>query len=101
MIWIVLGKNSKNANKYLIYNNIKKKTKKRIQLGEQFSENSSSKDQNKTFQIIKQNKEKRKIIFKSEYKENYNDPFNKTELEARYVDYCKTIDPNKMHYKII
>lgn len=100
MIWMVLGENSKIANKYLIYNNIKK-SKKRIQLGEKFSENSSSKDQNKTFQIIKQNKEKRKIIFKSEYKENYNDPFNKTELEACYVDYGKTIDPNKMHYQIL
>lgn len=85
MIWMVLGKNSKNAKKYLIDNNLK--TKQRIQLGEKISENSFSKYQNKTFQIIKQNKEKRKVIFKSENKDNYNDPFNKTELEVPYVGY--------------
>ena len=76
MIRKITGQNNNTPTKHLTHNNLKIKDEKDIanHFAETFSQNSSAKNQSKSFQIIKTKTEKVKIKFQSKNTETYNQP---------------------------
>ena len=71
-------------------------------LTETFSQNSSSKNQSKNFQIIKAKAEKVKIKFQNKILESYNQPFSITELkESLNKAYNTAVGSDKIHYQFL
>ena len=82
----------------------KASTKKDIAdtLGSTFMRNSSSRNYSNKFQTIKKEQEKRKLNFKSPNNENYNNPFNLSELvEAIEKSHDTATDPDDIHYQML
>ena len=101
MIRKITGKNNNTHIKRLTQNNMKITDKKDIanNLAETFSQNSSTKNQRKCFQI-QTKAEKVKIKFQNKNIEIYNQPFSTAELKesinkARNI----AVGPVKIHYK--
>ena len=74
MIRKITGQNNNTPTKHLTHNNLKITDEKDVAnyLAGTFSQNSSAKYQNKSFQIIKTKAEKVKIKFQSKNTETYN-----------------------------
>ena len=83
MIRKITGQNNNTPTKHFTHNNLKITDEKDIAnyLAETFLQNSSTKDQSKSFQIIKTKAEKVKITFQSNNSESYNQPFSVAELK--------------------
>ena len=104
MIWKITGQNNNTPTKHLTHNNLKITDEKDItnHLAETFSQNSSAKNQRKSFQIIKTKGEKVKIKFQSKNTETYNQPFSIAELkESLNKAYNTAAGPNKIHYQFL
>ena len=68
-------------------------------LGSTFMRNSSSRNYSNKFQTIKKEQEKRKLNFKSSNNENYNNPFNFSELiEAIEKSHDTATGPDHIQY---
>ena len=64
--------------------------------------NSSSRNYSNKFQTIKKEQEKRKLNFKSPNNENYNNPFNLSELvEAIEKSHDTATGPDDIHYQML
>ena len=99
-IWKITGQN----NNTLTHNNLKITDEKDIanHLAETFSQNSSTKKQSKSFQIIKTKAEKVKIKFQSKNTESYNQPFSVAELkESLNKSHNTAVRPDKIHYQFL
>ena len=71
-------------------------------LGSTFMRNSSSRNYSNKFQTIKKEQEKRKLNFKSPNNENYNNPFNLSELvEAIKKSHDTATGPDDIHYQML
>ena len=71
-------------------------------LGSTFMRNSSSRNYSNKFQAIKKEQEKRKLNFKSPNNENYNNPFNLSELvEAIEKSHDTATGPDDIHYQML
>ena len=104
MIRKITGQNNNTPTKHLTHNNLKITDKKdrANHLTETFSQNSSTKYQNKNFQIIKIKAEKVKIKFQSKNTESYNQPFSVAELkESLNKAHNTAVRPNKIHYQFL
>ena len=100
----ITGKNSNNPTKHLIHNNVKITDEKDIanHLAETFSQNSSSKNQSKNFQIIKVKVEKVKIKFQNKNPESYNQPFAIIELKESLNNAHNTVTgPDRILYQFL
>ena len=104
MIRKITGQNNNTLTKHLTHNNRKITDEKNIanHLAETFSQNSSTKNQSKSFQIIKTKAEKVKIKFQSKNTETYNQPFSIAELqESLNKAHNTTVGPDKIHYQFL
>ena len=104
MIWKITGKNNNTPTKHLTYNNLKITDKKDIanHLAENFSQNSSTKNQSKSFQIIETKAEKVEIKFQSKNTKSYNQPFSIAELkESLNKAHNTAVGPDKIHYQFL
>ena len=71
-------------------------------LGSTFMRNSSSRNYSNKFQTIKKEQEKRKLDFKSSNNENYNNPFNFSELiEAIEKSHDTATGPDHIQYQML
>ena len=99
MIRKITGQNNNTLTKHLTHNNLKIIDEKDIanHLTETFSQNSSPKNQSKSFQIIKTKAEKVKIKFQSKNTETYNQPFSISELkESQGTQYSSRTQQNTL-----
>ena len=104
MIQKITGQNNNTPTKHLTHNNLKITDEKDIanHLAETFSQNSSTKYQSKSFQIIKTKAEKVKIKFQSKNTETYNQPFSIAELkESLNKAHNTAVGPDKIHYQFL
>ena len=104
MIQKITGKNNNTPTKHLTHNNLKITDEKDIanHLAETFSQNSSAKNQSKSFQITKSNKEKFIIKFQSKNTESYNQSFSIAELkESLSKAHNASVGPDKIHYQFL
>ena len=83
MIQKITSQNNNTPTKHLTHNNLKITDEKDIEnhLAKTFSQNSSTKNQSKSFQIIKTKAEKVKIKFQSKNTKSYNQPFSIAQLK--------------------
>ena len=86
MIQKITGKNNNTLTKNLTHNNLKITDEEDIAnyLAENFSQNSSAKNQSKSFQIIKTKAEKVKIKFQNTNTKSYNQPFSTAKLKESF-----------------
>ena len=71
-------------------------------LAEEFQKNSSTQNYSPKFQKYKNNREKRNLKFNSHNEENYNIPFNMTELkESLDKAHDTATGPDEIHYQLI
>ena len=104
MIWKITSKNNNTPTKHFTHNNLKITDEKDIanHLAENFLQNSSTKNQSKSFQIIKTKAEKVKIKFQSKNTESYNQPFSIAELKESFNKAHNTaVRPDKIHYQFL
>ena len=104
MIWKITGKNNNTPTKHLTQNNLKTTDKNDIanHLAKTFLQNSSAKNQSKSFQIIKTKAEKVKIKFQSKNTESYNQHFSIAELkESLNKAHNTVVRPDKIHYQFL
>ena len=104
MIWKITGKNNNTPTKHLTHNHLKITDEKDIvnHLVKHFSQNSSTKNQSKSFQIIKTKAEKVKIKFQSKNTKSYNQPFSIAELkESLNKAHNTVVRPNNIHYQFL
>ena len=104
MIRKITGKNNNTPTKHLTHNNLKITDEKDIanhQI-ENFLQNSSAKNQSKSFQNIKTKAEKGKIKFQSKNTESYNQFFSIAELkESLNKAHNTAVRPDKIHYQFL
>ena len=104
MIWKITGKNSDTPTKHLTHNNLEITDKKDIanHRAETFLQNSSAKNQSKSFQIIKTKAEKVKSKFQNENIKSYNQPFSTAELkESLNKAHNTAVGSDKIHYQFL
>ena len=104
MIWKITGKNKNIPTKHLTHNNLKITDEKDIAnyLPKTFLQNSSAKNQSKSFQIIKIKAEKVKIKFQSKNTETYNQLFSIAELkESLNKAHNTATGPNKIYHHFL
>ena len=87
MIWKITGENNNTPTKHLTHNNLKITDEKDIvnHLAKNFSQNWSTKNQSKSFQIIKTKADKVKIKFQSKNNKAHN----------------TAVGPDKIHYQFL
>ena len=96
--------NNNTTIKHLTHNYLKITDEKDVanHLAETFFQNSSAKNQSKSFQIIKTKAEKVKIKFQSKNTESYNHPFSTVELKGSLNKAHNTaVGPDKIHYQFL
>ena len=104
MIRKITGQNNNTPTKHLTHNNLKITDEKDIanDLAKTFSQNSSAKNQSKSFQIIETKAEKVKIKFQSKNNITYNQPFSIAELKESLTKAHNTaVRPKKIHYQFL
>ena len=104
MIQKITGQNNNTPTKHLTHNNLKITDEKELanHLAETFSQNSSVKNQSKSFQIIKTKAEKVKIKFQSKNTENYHQALAIAELKKSLNKAHNTaVRPDKIHYQFL
>lgn len=104
MIRKISGKHNPDPNKHLFTKNNKITEIKDIAdiLAKTFAENSSSKNYNQQFQILKENQEKYKINFDSNNQEPYNELFTLNELkDAIEKSHNSAVGPDEVHYSFL
>ena len=104
MIWKITGKNSNTPTKHLTHNNLKITDEKDIanHLVKTFLQNSSAKNQSKSFQIIKTKVEKVKIKFQNKNTKSYNQHFSTAELKKSLnMAHNTAVVPDKIHYQFL
>ena len=104
MIRKIIGKNNNTPMKHHIHNNLKitDEKDKANHLTKNFLQNSSAKNLNKSFQIIKRKAEKVRIKFQSKNTKSYNQPFSIAELkESLNKTHNTAVRPDKIHYQFL
>ena len=104
MIRKIIGKNNNAPTKHLTHNNLKITDEKDIanHLTEKFLQNSSAKNQSKSFQIIKTKAEKCKIKFQSKNTESYSQPCSIAKLkESLNKAHNTAVGHDKIHYRFL